>query len=81
MPQHRILTFAAAADICGGASVQLDLPEGSTVADLRRHLIERHPGLGELSDFAIARNQVFAGPQDAIGVGDELAVIPPVSGG
>lgn len=81
MPQYRILTFAAAADIVGADHCLLDLPAGATVAALRVALIAAYPAFGELVDFAVARNEIYAGPEDMISPGDVVVVIPPVSGG
>ncbi|MBC6992861.1 MoaD/ThiS family protein [Lewinella lacunae] len=79
--QHRVLAFAAAAEIFGGSSCAVALPAGATVADLRQRLLEDHPALGELVTFAIARNELYALPEEVLEPGDELVVIPPVSGG
>ena len=81
MPTHRILTFAAAREIVGTDSWSVDLPAGATVADLRQQLLEAFPAFEELSDFAIARNEEYALPEEVIVAGDELVIIPPVSGG
>lgn len=81
MPAHRILTFAAAREIVGADSWSVDLPAGTTVAGLRQRLLEAFPAFRELSDFAIARNEAYALPEEVLLPGDELVIIPPVSGG
>jgi len=78
---YTILTFAAAGEIVGADRFQLELMVGATVADLRAAVIEQYPAFGELSDFAIARNEAYALPEDVLEPGDELVIIPPVSGG
>lgn len=81
MAQHRILTFAAASEIVGADHCLLELPEGATVADVRNALITAYPAFGELVDFAVARNEVYATGEEVIKPGDVLVIIPPVSGG
>jgi molybdopterin converting factor subunit 1 len=75
----RVLLFAAIRDKAGVES--LELP-ASTVADVSRQLGARFPAtkpLLERSRFAV--NQSFSSPDTPLRKGDEVAVIPPVSGG
>jgi molybdopterin converting factor subunit 1 len=81
MPNFSVLTFAAAREIVGADHFQLDLPAGATVADLRTRVLEVYPALSTLTNFAIARNEEYAISGDVLEVGDELVIIPPVSGG
>lgn len=81
MPTHTIYCFGVARDLTGAGSVKLDLPTTATVADLRAALLDRYPAFGELVSFAIARNEAYAEGTEVLEPGDELAVIPPVSGG
>ncbi len=74
--------FAAARDLIGSAEVRLDLADGATIADLKRTLEFRFPQVaGLLTRSAIARNLDYAREGDVVLPADELAVIPPVSGG
>ncbi len=76
-----ILYFAAAREAAGTGREEL-AERPSTVADLRRVLADRHPGLSRLLPRCrIAIDEDFAGDGDAVPDGCELAVIPPVSGG
>jgi molybdopterin converting factor subunit 1 len=77
----KILCFGIAREIAGGPDLQLDAVAGSTVAELRERLIDSYPAFGELSSFAIARNECYATDEAIIGEGDEVVIIPPVSGG
>jgi molybdopterin converting factor subunit 1 len=71
--------FAAAQDL-GGECVVVD--GAATVADVRRLLGERVPGLVELLNrCAVAVNHEYAEDGVVLAEGDEVAVIPPVSGG
>lgn len=74
--------FAAARELTGTSEVELELPDHPTIADAKHSLSIMFPQIaGLLSRSAIARNQDFAVDTDFIASTDELAVIPPVSGG
>jgi molybdopterin converting factor subunit 1 len=77
-----VLLFAAARDLAGADSVVVELPAGSTIAEVRSNLARRIPSLaGLLAKSAIAVNHDFAEDDRVLQPNDELAVIPPVSGG
>jgi molybdopterin synthase catalytic subunit len=69
--------FAALRESAGCDSLELELEEGATVADAIAALA---PIAGRMP-FRIAVNREYADSADAIAAGDELAAIPPVSGG
>jgi molybdopterin synthase catalytic subunit len=74
--------FAILRDKAGTAQLPLDLPAGATVATARDALAERLPDLrGALARVAFAINQEYARPDALLHDNDELALIPPVSGG
>lgn len=76
-----VLLFAAARDLAGADSIAVELPR-ATVADLRAELARRIPALaGLLAKSAIAVNHDFAEDDRVLWPADEIAVIPPVSGG
>ena len=78
----RLLAFATAADAVGAKESDVELPEGSRVADLRALLVERHGELEVLwPRLAVAISGRVAGDDDEISDGDEVALLPPVSGG
>jgi molybdopterin synthase catalytic subunit/molybdopterin converting factor small subunit len=73
----RVRLFAALRERAGAGEVQVELPDGAVVADV-------WPALaldGEPPGLLFARNRVYADRTEAIEEGDEIAVIPPVSGG
>ena len=60
----------------------IDVPEGSLAASVFDHYSVRFPRLGEMSkSIVLAVNQKFCAPSEALADGDELAMLPPVSGG
>ncbi len=78
----QVLFFGILKDVAGRAGEGVDLPEGSTVADLLRHYETRIPKLHELlPSVALSVNQHYAGPGTVLGANDEVALLPPVSGG
>lgn len=75
--------FAVLRERAGCDSVEIDLPDGATVGDAFERLAEA-PGLAELVErmpLRMAINREYAGAGAPIAPGDELAVIPPISGG
>src|ERR1700674_1390630 len=80
--QVRILFFGVLKDLTGRGSDLLNLPEHATLGDVFIHYEEITPRLGELAaSIAISINQEFAGPDSRLREGDEIAFLPPVSGG
>jgi molybdopterin converting factor subunit 1 len=78
----RVHLFARARDLAGADAVAVELPDGATVADLRRRLGEAHPRLAALlARSAFAVEDEFAGDGQVLHAGGEVALLPPVSGG
>jgi molybdopterin converting factor subunit 1 len=74
--------FARARDLAGVTALELELPDGSTVADLRTALAEKSAALRPLLPslfIAVGTNYAENGTQLAPGA--EIACFPPVSGG
>jgi molybdenum cofactor biosynthesis protein MoaC/molybdopterin converting factor subunit 1 len=79
----QVRLFAMLRERAGRDSLELELPDGATVADALARL-EREPGLDELLGrlpVRAARNREYVSEDEPLEPGDELAVIPPVSGG
>lgn len=76
----RVLLFAGLAEDLGQRTLELDAPAPRTVAELRARLAERAPRLAA-ADVRVAVNQRYARDEDALDESDEIALIPPVSGG
>ena len=90
MARIRMLYLAVLRDRLGRSEDTVELPAG--IADVRGLLSwmrDREPALAtfETGDggggrvVRVAVNQVFAGPDSAINDGDEVALVPPVTGG
>ncbi len=79
----RVRLFAILRERAGSGSIELDLPEGATVADALTEL-SRLPALSGVLDrlpVRMAVNRDYATMQTRLAAEDELALIPPVSGG
>ena len=77
-----LLLFASVAEAVGERRREVRVPEGTTVRGLFLLLAEDVPALaGRAEHVSFARNQQFVPPDTVLADGDELAVIPPVSGG
>lgn len=78
----RILLFAGLRERLRSDWVELELPEGVTVAELLVALGDAHPTLRQLlPPCRVAVEQEFVAAGHRVRAGDEVAVIPPVSGG
>jgi molybdopterin converting factor subunit 1 len=74
--------FAAAREAAGLSAETVDLPAEATVTTLLRDLVRRHPGLSALvGTLRVARSDRFVQPGTLLLEGDDVALIPPVSGG
>ena len=75
MPPVSVQLFAGLRERAGADRVELDLPEGATVADVLSAM-----GVGP-RECVVAVNREYARPETPIEAGDEVALVPPVSGG
>ncbi|MEX0269790.1 MoaD/ThiS family protein [Leptolyngbyaceae cyanobacterium UHCC 1019] len=74
--------FAAYQEACGVSDLQLELPTGTKVEAVRDRLIAAHPQLAQWQDLTrFGVNLQFVPPETVLQSGDEVVLIPPVSGG
>ena len=74
--------FARLRDLARAKTLEREVAEGATIADLAQRLQAELPQLTPLLGYtAIALNREFANPQARLSDGDEVAFFPPVSGG
>jgi molybdopterin converting factor small subunit len=77
----RVAVFAGMADLVGGRILEIPWT-GGTVADLRRAIAAAHPAVMPLLDrSAVACGTTYVTDAAQLAIGDDVAVIPPVSGG
>ena len=78
----RVLFFGLLKDVCGRAEDDLHVPPGASAGFVFDHYAARHPKLREMAQsIVIARNREFTTRAELLADGDELALLPPVSGG
>lgn len=80
----KVSLFAMLRERVGRDTVELEVDDGATVADALRGLAVQHEALAPLiasMPMVMAVNQVYAEPGTVLQLDDELALIPPVSGG
>lgn len=80
MNQFRIKAFGITKDILGARENIIEV-KGQTVASLRQELIQKYPELMGLRSLLIAVNDAYADDTVILSEKDEIALIPPVSGG
>ncbi|WP_400073658.1 MoaD/ThiS family protein [Zobellia russellii] len=78
-----VLLFGIAKDIVGKSSFRFaegdEVPK--SVLELKQNLKNSFPDFGKLSSLAVAVNSEYAEDSESLNQGDEIAIIPPVSGG
>src|SRR5262249_17385645 len=78
----KVRLFARARELAGTDALEVSLPAGATVRDLRRHIAEQCPPLsGLLQRSALAVDDEFADDAWTLPLNAEVALLPPVSGG
>ena len=80
MMQVRVLAFGVLKDALGAEAVPVELPEGATVGDLLTELGRSHAVL-TLRGIAVSVNAEYAIKERVLSAGDEVGLLPPVSGG
>lgn len=77
----RVRFFASLRERLRTSDATRELPVGATVDDLLRALHAEFPELGSSGRVSIAVNAEYVDRHHALSEGDEVALIPPVSGG
>ena len=78
----RVRLFAIQRELAGTREISFELPTGATIEDAWTALVDRFPVLAPgRAAIRFARNGEYSDPETTLADGDELAMIPPVSGG
>src|SRR5260370_36260519 len=78
----KVLFFGRVRELAGHREEAQELPEGATIADLFERYTRRFPDLaGFRASLVASRNQEFAASETKHAHRDEVAFLPPVSGG
>lgn len=77
-----VFLFAVAAEVVGERQLRMELPEDATVGELKAVLIQRAADLEPvLARCSISVNEAYSDDSAVLKDGDEIGLIPPVSGG
>lgn len=80
--QVRVLFFGMLKEVAGCGADTLTLRDGAVLGDVLEHYEKRMPRLKELlPSLALSVNRAYAGPEVRLHPNDEIALLPPVSGG
>ncbi|MEP2023794.1 MAG: MoaD/ThiS family protein [Reichenbachiella sp.] len=79
--QIKVVAFGIARDIIGGRELNLKLKSGSKAQEAMHLLKSQYPAFEQLSTLNLAINEEYVDDNHVIIEGDELVLIPPVSGG
>lgn len=78
----KIISFGITKDITGASLQDLDFGEQPiSIADLKTLLMQKFPALSTVSTISFAVNNAYATAETMVTYRDEVALIPPVSGG
>ncbi len=81
MPNIEVRFFGPARDAAGTDRAELTLDDGASAGDAAAVLAEKYPQLGSSLGIRLAVNRAYVALDHVLTEGDEVAVIPPVSGG
>ncbi|MFD2936938.1 MoaD/ThiS family protein [Spirosoma flavum] len=76
-----VLLFGITRDLTGQSAVSVPLTEGDNVGDLINQLHQNYPALAGIRSLLVAVNGEYAESEQILVHHDEIALIPPVSGG
>ncbi|WKN30044.1 molybdopterin converting factor subunit 1 [Porifericola rhodea] len=79
--QLNILLFGITKEIVGQQNLKIELPEQARVGQLMEKLKEAYPRLSQLQSMLVAVNNEYSQQEQLLHENDEIAIIPPVSGG
>lgn len=77
----KIEAFGIAKDILEAKSIEIEVQDDITIKDLKIKLLDIYPAFINLHSLAIALNEEYAEDMQTVKKGDEIVLIPPVSGG
>ncbi len=78
----KVLFFGMLKDLVGCSEEDLEVPQDALLRSVFEHYASRFPGVRDMSaSIVLARNQEFSDPSSGLREGDEVALLPPVSGG
>ncbi len=79
--QLNILLFGITKEIVGQQKLSFEMPAQSSVSHLLKSLKQTYPDLESLDAMLVAVNNEYSAQDQLLQESDEIAIIPPVSGG
>lgn len=76
-----LLAFGIAREILKTKTLELEVQSGDTIAVLKDKLLKQYPDLGKLKSLSFAVGENYQQDSFTLSDKDEVAIIPPVSGG
>ena len=78
----KVLLFATLRDYVGAKTLDMEIPAGTTVTELKALMVKVHPKLAPVQDSMMAAiNREYAPDEQVLPIDAEIAFFPPVSGG
>jgi len=77
----KILAFGIAKDIINETEFELEVNEATSIRDLKQQFIQEYPAFDQLASLQLAVNGAYVSDDLTLQSKDEVAIIPPVSGG
>lgn len=81
MMEIKILAFGIAKDILSASKLRRQVAEGLTIGNLKADLTSEFEDFAKLNSLRFAVNEEYVGDSHTLEEGDEVVLIPPVSGG
>jgi molybdopterin converting factor subunit 1 len=78
----RVRLFGAARELAGSNLLEMELPAGATIGDLRQAVVEKLPALAQIVSHSLwAVGSEYVSAAQVLDEKSDVALIPPVSGG
>jgi molybdopterin converting factor subunit 1 len=77
----KLLAFGIARDILGASSLEIELNGHPNIGNIKQYLCQQYPDFEQLASLSLAVNTSYVDDVYPIQPGDEVVIIPPVSGG
>jgi molybdopterin converting factor small subunit len=76
-----LIAFGIAKDILQSKQLEFELAEGDTISSLKKKLFQQYPEFSKLKSLSFAVGESYEDDSYALHGGEEIVIIPPVSGG
>ncbi len=77
----KVVAYGIARDILKSADCSIDLKEATTIAGLKEVLLQQYPDFSKLASLRFAVGEEYQTDSYTLVAGQEVVIIPPVSGG